>query len=264
MKLAKSIFRAAKYAAYYARAINAQKIHSPFVYELYSNVIKSSSSYYAYDRVEAVRSKMLLSKTNIAVEDFGTGKVKGEKQKFSLSYIASHYVKPKKYGQLLFRLVNHFRPQNILEIGSSLGITTLYLALPNEAAKVITLEGSEETATQARRNFQMLNVSNIELVTGEFSQSLPHVLEKTKKLDFVYFDGNHRKEPTLDYFHRCLTQHHENSVFVFDDIYWSAKMESAWNEIKNNAAVTLTIDLYSIGIVFFRKGAPKQHFVLHY
>jgi predicted O-methyltransferase YrrM len=264
MNIADSIFRTVKFAAYKSKAVNAHSLHSPFLYDLYMNVIRNAAHYYAYNKVESVRAKMQLSDSKINVKDFGTGSSNGKNRDLPLSYIASHYVKPKKYGQLLFRLVNYFKPETILEIGTSLGITTLYLALPEKASTVITLEGSEETAAQAKENFHELGVNNIELITGEFSKSLPKALNKSTRLDFIYFDGNHRLKPTLDYFHQCLGAHHEQSVFVFDDIYWSREMALAWEEIIKNEAVTLSIDLYSIGVVFFRKGLPKQHFMLQF
>jgi len=264
MSLNNSFFRATQYLKYRFRAGNAHALHSPFVYDLYTKVIKDSTAYYAFEKVESLRAKMLLTEQKLSVEDFGTGNANGNKRELSVSYIASHFVKPKKYGQLLFRLVNYFGPENILEIGTSLGLTTLYLALSGTNKKVITLEGSKETAQVAQSNFQLLKVNNIELVEGEFSTTLPQALSKMKTLDFVYFDGNHRLSPTLDYFEKCLARHHENSVFVFDDIYWSREMKKAWQQIKSHPSVTISIDLFSIGIIFFRKGMPKQDFVLRY
>jgi predicted O-methyltransferase YrrM len=264
MNVSDAVFRAIKFAGYKAKAVSAHGLHSPFLFDLYTNIIRTTAHYYAYEKVEALRSKMLLSKKEIAVEDFGTGAAKGDRQMLSLSYIASHYVKPKKYGQLLFRLVNHFKPKTILEIGTSLGLTTLYLALPDESAKVTTLEGSVETAAEAEKNFRALHASNVEIVKGEFSKTLPEAVKRFTHLDFVYFDGNHRKAPTLDYFYQCLGKHSEQSVFVFDDIYWSREMAEAWQEIKRHKAVTVSLDLYSVGIVFFRTGQPKQDFLLKY
>jgi len=161
-------------------------------------------------------------------------------------------------------LVNHFQPKNILEIGTSLGITTLYIALPDRRNNVVTLEGSIETARIAALNFQMENVSNINVITGEFSKTLPKTIKKLESLDFVYFDGNHRKLPTLNYFEQCLKIHNDKSIFIFDDIYHSKEMKEAWAAIKEHPAVTLTIDLFSLGIVFFIKQPAKQHFTLRF
>ena len=207
---------------------------------------------------------MLLSDKSILVHDFGTGGNKTHEKKLSLQFIAKNYVKPAKYGQLLFRLVNKFRPAQILELGTSLGITTMYLASADSKANVTTIEGCVNTAATAKENFETAGIKNIKQVTGEFSEVLPEVLKNIPQLDFVYFDGNHRKEATLLYFNQCLPKHSEHSVFVFDDIHWSSEMQQAWKIIQQHEAVTLTIDLFFIGIVFFRKGIPKQHFVLKY
>jgi predicted O-methyltransferase YrrM len=173
-------------------------------------------------------------------------------------------VKPARYGQLLFRLVNHFKPRYILELGTSLGITTMYLALPYKSTNVVTLEGSDSTASIAQRNFSKAGVKNITVITGELGNTLKETVNHLSPLDFVYFDANHRKEPTLNYFLTCLSYHHENTVFVFDDIYWSSGMKNAWTEIKTHPEVTLTIDLFSVGLVFFRKGIRKQNFKLRF
>lgn len=263
MKLGESLFRIKKYTNYLLTSGNSHSIHSPFVFDLYTRVIRDNTAFYAFEKVEAIRAKMLLSEKRILVEDFGTGSESSNKKILSLKYITNHYVKPRKYGQLLFRLVNHFQPENILEIGTSLGLTTSYLSLPNPGARVITLEGSDETARVAETNFKLANVT-AQIIQGEFSQTLPLAIKQFPKLDFVYFDGNHRKEATLHYFNECLRLHHAHSLFVFDDIYWSFEMSQAWKEIKSHPSVTLSIDLYSIGIVFFRSGQSKQHFVLRY
>jgi predicted O-methyltransferase YrrM len=264
MRLNNSLFRVFQYLKYLSKAVNAHSLHSPFVYDLYTKVIKDSTPFYVFDKIESIRAKALLSRQKILVEDFGTGASNGGNRQLTVPYIARQFVKPKKYGQLLFRLVNYFGSENILEIGTSLGITTLYLALSDKNKNVISLEGSGETSKIARHNFQLMNVSNIELLEGEFSTTLPVAINKMQQLDLVYFDGNHKKTPTIDYFIQCLSKHHENSVFIFDDIYWSRGMADAWQEIKKNDSVTLSIDLYSIGIIFFKTGVKKQHFILRY
>jgi len=93
---------------------------------------------------------------------------------------------------------------------------------------------------------------------------LSAVITPPDVIDLVYFDGNHQKEPTLNYFHTCLQKAHKNSLFIFDDIHWSDGMEEAWEQIKKHDRVHLTIDLFQFGIVFFEKEMPKQHFILKF
>ncbi|MCX6275235.1 MAG: class I SAM-dependent methyltransferase [Bacteroidetes bacterium] len=258
------VFRSIEFLRHRLTAGDEHDIHSPFIYDLYTNIITENNAYYVFDKIESVRSKMLLSEEKILVQDFGTGGVEQKQRVLKLSFIARHFVKPEKEARLLFRLVNFFRPLNILELGTSLGITTLYLATPNSKSKVVTIEGCPNTAAVAGKNFELAGITNIIQEVGEFSKSLPIALSHFKKIDFAYFDGNHRKDATLQYFNSCLQYHHADSIFVFDDIYWSKEMADAWNEIRNHPAVTVSIDLYSMGIVLFRDTLPKQHFKLRF
>ena len=255
------LFSAASFIKYRLKADTAHDIHSPFVFDLFNNILYDKTPYYCFDLVESIRAKQLLNNNKINIKDFGTGK---NQRTVRVSDIAKKAVKPKKYAQLLFRLVNRFSSANILEIGTSLGITTLYLSMPNTNNRIITLEGSGEIAAIAKNNFEIIQRNNIELISGEFGESLPKALLKFKKLDFVYFDGNHKQNPTLSYFDKCLDLSTEDSIFVFDDIYWSREMKNTWKEIKKNPKVTLSIDLFQFGIVFFKKGLEKQHFTLRY
>jgi predicted O-methyltransferase YrrM len=254
-----------KYLRYYFTAANGKGhgIHSPFVFQLVIKVLNDKTEYPAYKTIEQQRSLLLGNETIIEVDDFGAGSVKGLKKKRVVQMIAATSLKPKKYAQLLHRLVNHFQPKTILELGTSLGITTSYLAAGNPSAKVITMEGSSSIASLAQASFEQLQLKNIETVVGNFDEILSSI--GNNKFDFVFIDGNHRKEPTLRYFEQLLSCFHNNSVLVFDDIHWSREMEEAWDEIKNHASVTLTVDLFFVGLVFFRKEQKeKEHFEIRF
>jgi predicted O-methyltransferase YrrM len=209
----------------------------------------------------------LRSSQSITVTDLGAGsQVSGASgTQRRVRDIARYAAKPPRLAQLLFRLVNHFQPSTILELGTSLGLTTAYLAAADSRNQVITFEGCPNTAAIARETFTKLQLRNVQLVEGNLDTTLPATLDTlTKPVDFVFFDGNHRYEPTLRYFEQCLSKAHENSVFVLDDIHWSAEMEQAWEAIKANPAVTITVDLFYVGLVFFRKKQPRQDFWLRY
>jgi predicted O-methyltransferase YrrM len=246
---------------------NAHGLHSPFVFSLYTTVIRHTGEYAAYAQVEKRRQELLASSQVLEVTDFGAGsQVAGAGgRRRAVRDIARHAAKPPRLAQLLFRLVNHFRPATILELGTSLGLTTAYLALADSRNQVITFEGCPNTADVARQTFEKLAIQNVRLVEGNLDQTLPGTLAGlAQPLDFVFFDGNHRYEPTLRYFEACLAKAHENSVFVLDDIHWSAEMERAWEAIKAHPSVTITIDLFYVGVVFFRKKQPRQDFWLRY
>ena len=108
-------------------------------------------------------------------------------------------------------------------------------------------------------------MKNIQLVEGNFDHTLDQVLKSTTPFDFVFIDGNHRLEPTVRYFNQILPNLHANSIVVLDDIHWSKEMEQAWETIQQHPAVSLTIDLFFIGIVFFRaEQKEKEHFTIRF
>ena len=236
-------------------------IHSPFLFNLAEDVFFDKNPYYAFDDIWELRQDLLEDETEIEVSA-GSKIMKSNIRK--VRQIAKYSALSEKFGELYFKLVNKFKPATILEIGTSIGLGTLYLAMPNSKSKVYTMEGCPETANIAKQNFDFMEVENIEQIIGNFDKVLPNFLSKIEKLDFVYFDGNHRKEPTLQYFEMCLSKVHNNTVFIFDDIHWSKGMEDAWTQVKENKKVTLSIDLFYSGIVFFKKELTKQNFVVKF
>ena len=157
-------------------------------------------------------------------------------------------------------VASHLRQQ--IKRGTCLGITTIYLQKAAPGAKVYTLEGCPETSGIANETFTKAGLNDIDLITGNFNETLPAVIDKLAELDFVFVDGNHQKDATLKYFDWCLPKVHENSLLIFDDIYWSEGMKEAWNEIKAYPRVTATIDLFWIGLVFFKGGRVKEDFLI--
>jgi hypothetical protein len=199
------------------------------------------------------------------VEDFGAGSGLLHTKKRRIDKIAFTSLKPKKYAQLIHRIVAYYQPMSMLELGTSFGITSAYIASANPAGNLVTLEGSDAIASIASKNFKKLQLHNIQLIQGEFSKILPAFTANAKPLDFIFIDGNHRKHPTLEYFQQLLPLCNENSLLIFDDIHWSKEMESAWNEINRHPSVTLTIDLFFVGLVFLKKDfKAKQHFSIQF
>jgi len=171
---------------------------------------------------------------------------------------------PLKRLHIFYKLSNYIKPETMLEFGTAAGISTMYLKKPVPESKMITMEGCATLAAVALENLEKAGVKNVEVVQGNFDILLDDVLKKFDKLDFVFFDGNHRKEPTLEYFNKCMTKAHEGSVFVFDDIHWSKGMEEAWEAVKADDRVSVTMDIFWLGFVFFRKGIAKQDFVVKF
>ncbi|MDN3585478.1 class I SAM-dependent methyltransferase [Pedobacter aquatilis] len=238
--------------------------HSPFVYKLADEVIYDFSSKSEYKNIEAQRKKLFNDDSEITVTDLGAGSHLNKNRTKKVSQIAKNALKSPRLAQLIYRLAKNAKPKTAIELGTCLGITSAYLAKTNSETQIITIEGCPETAGVANKNFKDLSISNVELHVGNFDLLLPDIIAKQPTLDFVYIDGNHRKEATLNYFKWCLPKITEDSLLIFDDIYWSKGMKEAWNEIKNHPDVTVTVDLFWIGLVYFKKGQAKEHFKLKF
>jgi predicted O-methyltransferase YrrM len=256
-----------KYLRYFVNASNSNGhgIHSPFVFNLIKTVLNDPDTYAAYDLVEKERKILLGDPSPLAVTDFGAGSQKLKDSTRKVNDIARHSLKSPKYARLLFRLARHFNPETIVELGTSLGITTAYLSLACPGANIFTFEGSSAIALKASSLFKKLNLSNIKQVTGNFDSTLQAALPEIGRADFVFIDGNHRYEPTVKYFNELRLACHEYSVMVFDDIHWSAEMEKAWHECRTDPSVTMSLDLFFIGLLFFRtEFRVPQHFTIRF
>lgn len=256
-----------KFLKYYISADNGKGhgIHSPFVFDFVKNILNDKTNYESYNSIESVRTALLNDKRIIEVEDFGAGSLNVPHKQKKVSDITKSFLKSKKFAKLLFRIVQYYHPKTIVELGTSLGITTAYIASANKSSEVFTMEGSKNVAAIAKENFRNLNLENLKVIEGNFDDSLPVLLSQIQNVDLLFVDGNHRKEPTVRYFQQFLSNRNDDSIFIFDDIHWSTEMEEAWKAIKQHPSVTLTIDLFFIGLVFFKKDfKAKQHFVIRF
>jgi predicted O-methyltransferase YrrM len=256
-----------KYFSYLWNASNGQGhgVHSPFVYDFIKHVLNTKSKGESIDAIELYRQKLLNNQKEISILDLGAGSNAHGNHSRTIAQIAKSALKPKKYSALLSRIVAYYQPHNVLEMGTSLGITTCYLAqgLPN--ANIVTMEGAPTVAQEALTTFKNLGYQNIQLIEGNFDQSLPQYLDRISTIGIAYVDGNHRYNPTMYYFNLLLAKSNEHSIFIFDDIHWSSEMEKAWAEIKADTRISLTIDLFFIGIVFLKKGnKEKENFTIQF
>jgi predicted O-methyltransferase YrrM len=242
------------------------RIHSPFVYAFYKNVIIDRRDNPDFDQIEHIRKNLLSRFRFIKKVDLGA---RAGDMPFSQRFVRvrdiarNSSVTPRK-GRLIYRLVSYFKPRTIIELGTSFGISTMYMAMGYRNSHVVTLEGCPDTVNIAGHNFNRIGLSNIEEICGNFDAKLPEILQKSGTVDLVFFDGNHKKEPTLRYFDMCLNHVSNNTILVFDDIHWSQGMKEAWENIRQHPSVTVSIDLFSMGIVFFRRELSKEDFVLRF
>lgn len=258
---------AKKYLHYYLTSANGKGhgMHSPFVFGFILHVLNNESCYEPPMEIEALRKQLLGDDRMLQIEDLGAGSRTVTTRHRTVCQIAASALKSKKYARLLFRLAKHYRPQTVLELGTSLGVTTAYLASANHKANLITIEGSEAVAAVAKENFTKLNFKNIQLLQGSFDALLPSALRPLCSVDLAYVDGNHRYGPTMAYFRLLLSKTGNDSIFVFDDIHWSPEMEKAWDEIKSHPSVRCTVDIFFLGFVFFRQEfKTPQHFTVRF
>lgn len=245
------------YFKFLAKSTNAHGVHSPFVYDLVTKCFYDKQPKEVYKTIENYRTDVLQDDTIIEVKDFGAGSRVFSSNKRKVSAIAKNAGITKKRAKLLARLIPYLNIQKCLELGTSLGIATIAM---KEATEIDTLEGCPETAAIAQKQFEKYQTNTIKLHVDEFDKSFPKISDKT--YDLVYFDGNHQKEATLSYFEQLLSTVHNDSVFIFDDIHWSKEMTEAWEIIKNHPEITVTIDTFFWGFVFFRKEQAKEHFII--
>lgn len=250
---------------FYSSADTFYRVHSPFVFDLLNDTLQDKRHFYAFESIEKVRNELLKNSTPLDIVDLGAGSKKTNKNVRLVKDITKTAVSPAYQSRFLFKLAQHMKAENIIELGTSLGITTLYLSGFSSKSTVHTLEGSPAVLNAAQAIFKTFERQNIKVYRGNFDQTLPKILSEIPSLDLCYIDGNHAEEPTLRYFEWCLPHVHKNTVLIFDDIYWSKEMTSAWQKIKVHPSVTLTIDLYYFGLVFFKQDfSEKQHFkILH-
>lgn len=313
---------ARKYFRYYLTAKNGKGhgVHSPFVYDFIRHVLNDRRRPAVWERIERLRARLLKDDTWLEVEDMGAGSSVSKGRRRRVGEIARHAAKPAKLGRLLFRIARYYRCERIVELGTSLGLSTAYLAsgaeegaregetsagenlatnagepdlteaggngadlatnvseadltgedkrgavTGSDSVRVWTIEGAAAVASVAARNFQELGLEHVELVVGNFDGRLNEVLDRAGSVDLVFVDGNHRLEPTLRYFHQIMERCAPGAILIFDDVHWSVEMEEAWEKIRQDPRVYMTIDLFFIGLVVMREEFKvKQHFSIRF
>jgi predicted O-methyltransferase YrrM len=251
-----------KFILHYLSAKNTSGfgVHSPYIFHFTKYVLNNKSSYYIFSSIEKIRLILKEDKRILDISEFGTG----NKQKKTVAEITKKSVKPAKYGQLLYRLSDYIKARYTLELGTSVGLTTSYLAASSSAIRCVSLEGCPQVAEIAIQNFEELSIKNAQIVLGNIDLTLPEVLNEFNQLDLIFIDANHTSGAVLNYFEQCVAKVHKNSVLVVDDIYWSADMEKAWKKIKEHPCVMTTIDLFELGIVFFNSDLHKKHYKMRF
>ncbi|MDD2284376.1 MAG: class I SAM-dependent methyltransferase [Paludibacter sp.] len=251
-----------KYLLHLIRARNTRGygVHSPYMFNFIRHILSEKHPYYVFRDIERIRNRMLNDERVVRVTDFGTGKNKEKR----ICDIARKALKKPEQAQLLFRIIRHYDFKNILELGTSLGISTMYMASVSTKSRCITLEGCPALCALARQNFDKLGNKQINLINCNIDERLENILNEYGQLDFIFIDANHRFDALIRYFELCVNRVGDYSMIVVDDIYWSAEMEAAWNAIKKHPRVKVTIDIFHMGFVFFNPMLTKKHYKVRY
>jgi len=252
------LYQIKSYFKFLLKSGNQHGVHSPFVYDLITKCFYDKTIFAEYSILKAFRKKLSTDSTIIEITDFGEGSRIFNSNQRKISSIAKHAGITEKRQKLLFRLVRFFNFDSMLELGTSLGLATTAMTLGNPAASLSSVEGCPNTAGKANYYFDHFNLKNIQVSISSFDKFLMN--KNSEKWQLVYIDGNHNKEKTLTYFEILLKQKTNDSIFIFDDIYWSREMTEAWQAISTHRDVTVSIDTFYWGLVFFRKEQPKEHF----
>ena len=260
------LFQIQSYLKFLWHSKNEHAVHSPFVFSLLTKCFYDKKSKPEYAVLRKYRNSLLANKNTIEVTDFGAGSKVFKSNTRIISQIAKTAGISRKRAELLFRITHYFQPDSVLEIGTSLGLATAALSLGSQSvgikAKITTLEGCPNTMAIAKSELQLFNFDNVNPIVTEFSSFLGDIQLQTLNFKLIYFDGNHSKKATLDYFDLLLPTITNETVWIIDDIHWSPEMKNAWEIIKTHPKVTVTIDTFQWGLVFFRREQPKQHFII--
>jgi predicted O-methyltransferase YrrM len=237
---------------------NGHGVHSPFVYALCENVFYSQERYYDFDNLHRARLSLLNNETELQAGNFGAGSKVFKSGNRKVKDIAARGISTPQQSELLYRLGNYLGITTSIELGTSIGLNSLYLASQNPSGTVYTLEGSTALSEFASQLATKERVGNIEFLTGDFNKLLPAAMELVNGKTLVYIDGDHSYDATYRYFNMLLPLAKDQNVFVFDDIYWSEEMTRAWREISAHPAVRLSIDTFYSGYLFFQKDLKEK------
>lgn len=235
-------------------------IHSPFTFATLNNTIFETIPYYSFANIERLRNKLKADQRCIEISHQKNGRFK----KTTIAKETINSAKTAKYAQLLQRLCASNNAQTILELGTNIGVGTMYLAANSSKAKVYTYEIEPDLIQIAKENFKQSNLNNITIIEGDIDNTLPSTIQNYKNIDIIFIDANHTLKSTLKYYSIAKTKATSNSIFIIDDIHWSKEMQQAWETIIKDKDIRLSIDLFSMGIVWFNDQLPKQHYIVSY
>lgn len=254
------IFQAKAFLSYWLNCVDEHSLHSPFFYDFYTKVVKQETVINSH--AERLRKQLLESTLSIEINDLGAGSVIKSNQR-QVKDIARHSLSEAKFSALYARVIQYYQCKKVIELGTCLGINTLYLG-EGKPSSLTTFEGANALINLAKDTFTFAQASGIKMVEGDLDETLEIYLRNNPKIDFAFVDANHRYEAVMRYFRLLLKSSHDKTILVFDDIHLNAEMEKAWIEIKNDSLVYATADLFRCGFVFLDSSLNHNHKVLQF
>ncbi|MCU0398139.1 MAG: class I SAM-dependent methyltransferase [Cyclobacteriaceae bacterium] len=248
-------FKISAYLQYWLNAVDEHSLHSPFLFEFYRHVFKPRPD--PDPTIEALRKSYLHNQRILKLEDPGAGSKHGSDQRL-VQHIARYSLSPVRFSSLYERLIRYRNMLTVIELGTSLGINTLYLSKP-EGVRVYTFEGIPELVQIARQNFNSMNRTNINLIEGNLDTTLASFIDTIPSVDLVFMDANHRYEPTMRYFETLLPKCGNHTIILVDDIHDSPQMERAWDKLRLHHRVYTSVDAFRFGILFLDSSLSRQH-----
>lgn len=255
------VFQAIQWLKYWLIQVDKHSLQPPTVFQFFNEVINQKPA--PIQSIEEIRKELLQNKELISIQDYGAGSVLNKNTNRSIKYIARTSSSSVKFSCFLKRVAYYIDAKSILELGTSFGLNTSYLANKKDA-QVTTIEGSQEIAAVALDNFQKLDFDNIKLIEGNIDNMLPEILSEMKSLDLVYMDANHTYDATISYFNQIQPLLTDSSIIIIDDIHWSEGMYKAWKELCTRKEVSLSIDIFDAGLLFFKSGLTKSHYIIKF
>jgi len=248
---------AIEYIKYLILAKGRHGTHSPFVYEFVNKCLNTNITKKFLLERKKIFKDFKKSKKHIIFEDFGVGSKRLSSSR-KIKEIFKVSSSKGKYGLLLYKLNAHYKFENILELGTSIGIGSFHLHKGYGLSKITTVEGCKETYKVAEKALE--GFENITLLNKTFLDFLKDSTHPVYNL--VFIDGHHDGDALMNYLKLLQPYTNDDTLFILDDIRWSESMFTAWNKIIESEEYHVTIDLFRMGITMKRPKQYKEHFIL--
>jgi len=221
-------------------------VHSPFVYDLITNVIEEKSDFYAFSDISIAQLQLL---QNEHVIQYGRKRiaVKEALKRFGITT---------KEGKFLFRLTNHYKPHTILSIGSSMGLAPLCLTRYNATVQCIILEYEQDIAEIAKQILNKEKNTALNIKIGAYHELLPESIVQLQRIDCVFIGKDVGVNDWDTVFEQCEPFIHDSTFFVLAGIRSSTDKQNYWMQYRQHPSVTIAVDLFDMGLLFFQ---PKLH-----